>query len=186
MTRPEIVIAAALEEWKRHVEEPPGKGWGRIVDYIHEGLGWRRQFKSKAYRNRSFEWCGAFAAHCYRIAGLSLKVRKSRLASCYRLWKWSGKTKPNARRIEPHSIEPGDIVVVGPEITGGRTRWGKHICIAYKPSADGWQTIEGNAHGSLASGYGEGVVRQERPFGASNPRTYRILYGVRPLECDYI
>jgi hypothetical protein len=194
MNKAEQVVEVAHEEWSRHVEEPPGKGWGRIVDYVREGLGWRRRFRKQPYTNRSFEWCGAFAAECYRVAGLSLKARKKYLASCWRLYKWSGKAKPNERRIEPHSIKPGDIIVVGPEpykrgakrkIKLARPRWGKHICIAMKPTEGGWRTIEGNAHGQLLGGYGEGVVKQEQPYAVGNARSYRILYGIRPLAEDY-
>jgi hypothetical protein len=196
MNKAEQVVAAAREEWSRHVEEPPGKGWRRITDYIRDGLEWWRLRPKKRYTtNGSFLWCGAFASWCYDHAELKYSIRQKHLASCARLYRWSGRSKPNERRIEPHSIQPGDIIVVGPEVAPRkakrrlrkkRPRWGRHICIAERPTPDGWATIEGNAHGQFPDGsYGEGVIRTERPYAVGNARSYRILYGIRPLAEDY-
>jgi hypothetical protein len=189
----EIALEAAREEWKRGVNEHPGPGWGRIIDYIRDGLLWGWAAR-KPYRNRSFAWCGAFAAYCWAMAGLLPKIRKRHFASKYRLWRWSGKHKPNARRIAPEDIEPGDVVIVGKEpaprsaprsVRKDRPIWGHHIVLAEKRTANGWTCIHGNGHGYISGhGYGEGVVRSEYPMAASNPHVYRILFGARPLVAD--
>jgi hypothetical protein len=191
-----LIIGAAEEEHQRGVSEPPGNGWERIDEYIRgeSGLVWnwiRKRYK----RNRQFEWCGAFSAHCYAVAGLPVRLRRKHMASCYRLYKWS---KGNARRIAPADIQAGDIVVVGPEpaprtasrkLRKERPRWGRHICVAVGPAgqrARRIETIEGNAKGVLGDGtHGEGVVRRHRPLVVDDESTYRVLYGIRPLDDDW-
>lgn len=181
-----IVLQAAEEEWTCNIHEPPGNNWKRIDIYIRGGksrLGIAWSWLQKAYRrNRSFEWCGAFAAYCYSIAGVTRKNRVKHFASCYRLWKWSGGRHANSRRVDNDSLQPGDVVVMGPR---GHVR-GKHIAICEKIVGRKCHTFEGNAHGRFPDGeFGEGVVRCERPLRSGKKREYRILYGVRPLPEDY-
>jgi hypothetical protein len=198
-SRRQTIVETALEEWSRHVEEPPDKGWERIDEYIRGNLGlvWR-WLKRKYRRNGQFEWCGAFAAFCYGVAGLRPRLRRKHLASCYRLWKWSGGSTPNHRRLKLQDIEAGDIVVVGPrpaprtaskKLKKRRPRWGKHIVIAaesYRSHGHQLKTIEGNAHGKLPDGrHEEGVVRRSRPFLVTDDAEYRILFAYRPLEGDW-
>lgn len=173
-------LEVAREEHAKTVAEPPGKNWERITAYIHEGLGW--SWVDTYKKNRSFEWCGAFAAFCF-VSLVSPAIRKKHFASCYRLWRWSRKT---ARYIKPDDILPGDVVIVGPAagVLLWR-RWGRHIALCVERHSDAILTIEGNATGILGSGTkGEGVVKQRRPFKARKAKTYRVLYGVRPLPED--
>jgi hypothetical protein len=189
MTAP-IQIEVALEEHSRCIRDDQS-GARRIDTYIREGLGWTW---TKRYRPQRFEWCGAAVAFWWLWAGLSHKVRRKHLASCYRLWRWSGKGKPNERRIAPEDLQPGDIAVVGPEPAPrdaprserkARPKWGRHIVLVHRVHEDHIDTVEGNAHGRLGDGTrGEGVVRCERPLSASRTRTYRVLYGIRPVEGD--
>jgi hypothetical protein len=174
------ILAAAVEEWESHVEEPPGQGWERIDHYIRsdEGLGW--DWAKQYVKDRQFAWCGAFAAYCYGSAGLRLSIRKRVFPSTYRLYRWSS---GNNRRIQSEDIQLGDVVVVGPK---GARRWGNHITIAVRVGDDGIETIEGNAVGEGEGGVRyEGVVRQFRPFEPRR-RTHGVMYGVRPTVADYI
>jgi len=181
----------ASGEWHRHVREPPHRGWERITTYIRDGLGiswakWlERRTGSPTYEeNGSFAWCGAFAAWCYRDR-VRARIRRDRMASTYRLWRWS---RGNDRRIAPEDLEPGDIAVVGPATRAARwfKRWGNHVVIVTEVEPDvGVHTIEGNAKGTLPDGRKrEGVVKQFRPFSDPDPRTYVVRYGVRPLLED--
>lgn len=173
-------IDIAREEHALTVSEPPGKNWERITVYIHDGLGWT--WESPYRKNRDFEWCGAFVSFCFASL-VSLAIRKEHFASCYRLWRWSRKTP---RFVKPQDIVPGDIVIVGPA-AGFRLwrRWGRHITLCVERRSDAILTIEGNATGTLGNDTeGEGVVKQRRPFKARKAKTYRVLYGVRPLQED--
>jgi hypothetical protein len=194
MTKAEIVIQAAREEHARGVTDDKA-GAPRIDDYIREGLGWRW---TRRYRPQKFEWCGAFCAWLFSLVGLSAAVRKKHMASCYRLWRWSGKHEPNERRISKYELRPGDIAVCGPvpaergdsrKLRKQRPRWGRHIVLVIAVSQGLVHTFEGNAKGQLGGPKqglrGEGVIRGTRPLEASEPATYRILYGVRPLAEDY-
>lgn len=197
-SRRETIVETALDEWSRHVEEPPGKGWERIDHYIRSAKSmwwsWLKRYK----RNGQSKWCGAFAAHCYGVAGLPKGLRRAHLPSCFRLWRWSGRSTPNHRRLKLQDIEAGDIVVVGPKpaprtaskrLKKRRPRWGKHITIAaerYRSHGHQLKTIEGNAHGMLPDGtHGEGVIRRSRPFLVTDDAEYRILFAYRPLEGDW-
>lgn len=169
-----IVVAAAMEEWSRHVEEPPGRGWQRIDLYIRSNLGLVWSWLTRPYtKNRQFAWCGAFAAWCYGVAGLRADVRRRHLASTYRLDRWSART---ARRLyTPSQLRPGDIMVVGT-----KKRYGDHITIVRSVTPHYIDTVEGNAADGVFpdATVGEGVVRKRRP------RT-DFVFGVRPLPEDY-
>jgi hypothetical protein len=196
-TKTEIVLNAAREEHARGVTDDKA-GAPRIDDYIKQGLGWKgwlwRGLPQRRYRPQRFEWCGAFVAWCFSLVGLLPSVRRKHMASCYRLWRWSGKGKPNERRIAPGDLHPGDIAVVGPEPAPrdaprserkARPRWGRHIVLVVKVTSEFLHTIEGNARGQIKGGVIEGVIRGTRPLHAVDPGTFRILYGVRPVEADY-
>jgi hypothetical protein len=178
VTRAETALARAASEWALDVREPPHSNWQRIDAYLRgaEGLGWT--WLSTYTRNRQAEWCGAFAAFCY--SSLSLQIRRDHLASTYRLKRWA---KGTPRWVEPANLRPGDIVVVGAE--QGRP-WGDHVTLCIGVHGDHVDTIEGNAIGLGPDGSRrEGVVRTSRPRWVADPKTKRILFGVRPLEEDY-
>jgi hypothetical protein len=198
MTKTEIVIKAAREEHARGVTDDKA-GAPRITDYIRQGLAWRgwvwRGLPQRRYRPQRFEWCGAFCAFLFSLVGLSKAVRRRHMASCFRLWRWSGKGTPNARRVSKYELQPGDIAVCGPvpasredsrKLRKERPRWGRHIVLVIAVSQGDVHTFEGNAWGQLKHGVrGEGVIRGTRPLHSVDDSTFRILYGARPLPEDY-
>lgn len=147
-----VAIDRALAEWSSMVEEPDQ----RINTYIRsmEGIGWT--WEKEYTRNGQFAWCGAFLAFCY--TAVAYKIRQKIFPSCYRLYSnWS----QTSRKIEPRDMLPGDIVVV---YSSARATWGDHITLCRVSPIDGkFETIEGNAHGTLGDGsHGEGVIARER------------------------
>lgn len=156
-----------------------------IIEYIEEGLHWPR---TVPYRNtgklpQGFEWCGAFAAYCFRSVGLDRDIRHKHMASTFRLYDFC---KGTPRKIELDQIQEGDVVVVGRR---GSRAWGSHITICEERLPHGVLTVEGNAHGRLFSGsWGEGVIRRERPFfehsNTKKNESY-IMHAYRWLWQDY-
>lgn len=190
----ERVLAAAANEWRRVVREPSP----RIDDYIRsaQGLGWPSAEVGVDARpnipyskNGQFEWCGAFAAFAYGAAGLRPEVRRKHLASTYRLYRWargSGRWLPP----NPEAFTPGDIAVIGPEgdADGAHVTLVERVIPASHGSGASIATIEGNARGRLGDGsVGEGVIRADRsfPYRGIAQRTYRVIFGVRPLREDF-
>lgn len=191
-TRADRAVGVALNEYKRHIEEPPGHNWEEIDKYIRSprGLDWSSADENNLgepipyTRNRQFKWCGAFQAWVWGRVGLKHAIRKSSMASLYRLHRFARGT---ARLIEPDKIRRGDVLLTGP-LEGGH-EWGAHMAMATDPPRDGWvSTIEGNAFGMGIDGrHYEGVVKQRRPL-ATNPQDgeeYHVLYGVRFLPQDF-
>lgn len=153
------VVAVALAEWRRVVRDPSP----RIDEYIRgeKGLAWPtadatfRRPDAPYERDGQFEWCGAFAAHCWGVAGVSRPLRYRHFASCNRL------SRSPLDRVPLAELRPGDVLVVGEP--GGRP-WGSHVTIVERVDGGLAHTIEGNARGLLGDGsIGEGVVRRTRP-----------------------
>lgn len=168
-------VERALEEWREDIREPKGKVTdGPILTrYIKEGLGWAW---IKDYQNRTFEWCGAFAAWVWRDS-INPEIRKKHLASTYRLREWARGT-PREIKGGLSAARPGDIAVIA---TKAAKPWGDHITIIEKVEPDGrgvW-TVEGNARGEgpAPGPHIEGVVRCFRQAEA-----IRFIY--RPLDAD--
>jgi hypothetical protein len=154
---------------------------------IQSGLGWTWE---PAYTgDGDFEWCGAFAAHCWRAAGLNAEARKTYFASTYRLDRWargqSVNGKPNKKPADrllaeidenstalPWEPRAGDILLIGPAGSG----YGKHICLV-ESYADGvFRTIEGNGTGLAPNGKRwQGVVRAERKLGGEGWHARRLI-----------
>jgi hypothetical protein len=197
-SRGDAIVAAALAEWRKHVEEPPAGDAAQIDAYIRGefGLGWgsgnRRRLNERVeyVSNRDFEWCGAFAAHCYGRVGLKLTARRRDFASCYRLQRWAGEDK--RRRVALADIAPGNILIVG----DGRVPRGTHITIVERVAGDIIHTIEGNARGLLPDGsIGEGVIRRTRPIRKMGrfarcevsglSMRLRALHAYRPADDDF-
>jgi hypothetical protein len=90
-----IAVATALAAWERCIVDPRktvGDDESRtFIDTIirspSQGLGWPRcSQRVEAYRiNGDFEWCGAFAAHAWRAAGLDRRLAFASFASTFRL-----------------------------------------------------------------------------------------------------
>lgn len=160
-------VERALIEWAQDIHEPGGEVTsGPILErYILRGLAWRW---IDTYRNRSFAWCGAFAAWCW-WEGVSEETRKRAFASTYRLQRWA---KGSARLIPYEEARAGDLAVVG-----HRKAWGDHITLIERREGETLHTIEGNAYGETPSGRAEGVIKRTRD-------REEVAYIYRPLEVD--
>ena len=159
-----VAIDRALAEWSSMGEEPDR----RIDTYIRsrEGLGW--DWLDPYTRNGQFAWCGAFASFCY--SSVKFQTRHKIFPSCYRMYSsWS----QTSRKIEARDMLPGDIVVV---YSSARATWGDHITLCRVSPIDGkFETLEGNAHGTLGDGsHGEGVIARERSLDEV-AYVYRLL-----------
>ena len=172
-----VAIERAQAEFKLNVTEPGLGGRSDRIDvYIRgdEGLQW--SWEEPYTKNGQFAWCGAFAAQCW--ASLLPQIRKKTLPSTYRLWRdWQ------ARRVEPSSLRPGDIVVVFNDSATAADRekkpYGQHITLCRELAGDGkFSTFEGNARACGPSGkYREGVGTRERALSS-------IAAVYRPQEQD--
>jgi len=162
------VLARGEAEWSRVVVDP----CERVNAYIQsrEGLGW--SWEKPYERNGQFAWCGAFASFCF--TAVRFPIRQKIFPSCYRLYKnWSN----TSRHIPIENMMAGDIVVV---FSSKRSVQGDHITIATSSIENGeFNTIEGNAHGTLGDGsYGEGVVKNTR-------KVEQVAHVYRLLEDDF-
>jgi len=145
-----------------------------IDQYIRLGLGWT--WEPPYVGDGDFEWCGAFAAYCWR--GIKPALRKTYFASTYRLDRYARygsvngeKNRGTGRRLaelDEHSTalpwEPraGDILTIGPAGSG----YGKHICLVESYTDGVFKTIEGNGVGLAPNGHRwQGVVRGQRYLG---------------------
>lgn len=166
----ERAVARALEAWAEVIKEPRGEvSSGPILERFIRGPEGLRWGWIETYKNRSFEWCGAFAAWAW-AESLSPAVRRSSWASTYRLRTWAQDT---TRELELSEARPGDVLIIGE-----RKSWGDHIAILERVEGGTYHTIEGNAHGTLGNGArGEGVVKRQR-------KAEEITHVYRPLEED--
>jgi hypothetical protein len=147
------------------------------------------------------EWCGLFAAACWRAAGLDPKWCASYWASTYRLDLWARyrdfpcrvanprpATGPWRMLAEldadsttlPWAPRTGDILAIG----DGSPRSGDHICLVESFDADRrvFHTIEGNGIGLGPDGKRrQGVVRATRHLGGSGYCARRLI---RPAPSD--
>jgi len=178
------VVEAARLQWVMNIHEPPAPHWEEIDKYIRskDGLGW--DWEQPYTRNGQFQWCGAFAAWCYRQIGLSYQIRRHHMASCYRLYTWA---KSNDCLVSMPI--PGDIVIVGVSEKEHPLyrKWGNHITICETVQDEGVSTFEGNAKGTLGTKkIGEGVVRQFRPFKKDKDGQYVVRHIVRFAEEHFL
>jgi hypothetical protein len=181
-------IARAVKEWERGIFDPPvgdasdaaARCRGAITAYIREGLGWRTwtdeltEKETATYGgDRTFAWCGAFAAHAW-APFVDRSTRTRSFASTFKLHEL-GDADPRWR-VGPEDIAPGDIVVVGDD----DHRWGEHIALALRaPVADWIPTIEGNGTGLVRwRGQAQGVVLGMRALKG----VHRVRFAYRPPE----
>lgn len=205
-----VALSAGLMAWEMEIMDPTRKAFSdpafvpdrTFIDNCirsDKGLGWARcSALVKEYRwDGDFEWCGAFAAYCWAVAGLRLDIRKRYFPSTYRLDKYGqykrafleSVTKPerveeqrkylaidgDAAAIDDFAPRAGDILIVNGK------EYGQHITIVSKwRSADlVFDTVEGNATGIGPKGQRfQGVVRQTRAL-----KDCRRL--IRPSVCDF-
>jgi hypothetical protein len=211
--RGEVAAAAAMTRWNALVQEPPGQNSG-LIDGMIRSCGWTYSVASKDVRdarraagqpnpdtyrvNGDFSWCGVFVGDAWKQAGIApealpdFRDRYKRrplmmFSSCYRLVShWARNT---ARVVEPQSAQIGDVVIVGakPGSSKGAKHWGSHVTMALGAPVNGEiPTVEGNAKGAGPNGERyEGVIRRSRPLASNNPKTYRVLWVLRPLDEDF-
>lgn len=204
-----VAVEKALELWGQKIKEPQGAP-NQIDDFIRGdyGLGWSTAdainwTPHQPYtHNGQFQWCGAFAAYCWGHAGLKASIRKTDMASTWRLYKWAGLngSDPSGRVVTmPGDLLPGDILVV----SRGKKKQGEHICLVERVDHEAKliHTIEGNARGVGPDGtVYEGVVKRTRPWPKSKgglgrranmrcpvsglSQTYEGIWAYRPLDDD--
>ncbi|MCC6625404.1 MAG: CHAP domain-containing protein [Deltaproteobacteria bacterium] len=209
-------LDTAIAEWNRRVVDPPRRTWEdgawtpsrtAIDGYIRSrmGLDWPRCSwvpPVVAYRrDGDFEWCGAFAAWCWRHAGLDPELAYIYWSSTYRLDRYArravafGSLRERRLRarldglgrlylpfeadttyddVERFAPRAGDVLIVN------GIGVGQHITIveSWDPDLGGFRTVEGNAtgRGPDVTLY-QGVVKQLRRF-----HTCRRL--IRPAASD--
>lgn len=195
----ELAIEEAERLWLLDVYDPPKSDKSPQADHsraviseIVASAGW--SWATPYAGNHATEWCGMFAARCWRTAGLDPRWLATFWASTLRMAKWfryakwnetSAGTKPKTggrmfmRGTDaefPNGTQPraGDIVVVGDGIPGQ----GDHITLLVGREGNVWRTISGNGGGIGPDGKRrEGIVKASyRATGTG----YRVLWVYRP------
>jgi hypothetical protein len=199
-------LAEATRLWESDVYDPPRN------DYSPRGVASREAIQRIVndggwtwicYRgDGDVEWCGLFAAACWRAAGLDARWFAAFWASTYRLDLWARyrpfNQKPNPKpalgpfrlfaMLSPESVSlpfaprAGDILMIG----DGSPAFGEHICLveSYDEERHLFHTIEGNGHGLGPDGKRrQGVVRAVRHLGGSGYCARRLI---RPAPSDLL
>jgi hypothetical protein len=197
-------VAEAARLWssdicdpQRSDHTPRGEHSRKAIQSIVNAGGWTWL----NYRgDRDVEWCGLFAAACWRVAGLNPKWFATFWASTYRLDRWcryqdfndTKNPKPasgpyrlianldSGSKSLPFEPRAGDILMVG----DGIPAFGDHITLV-ESYADGvFRTIEGNGNGLGPDGKRrQGVVRATRNLGGSGYCARRLI---RPAPGDLV
>jgi hypothetical protein len=180
--------------------------WRGVIDSIHlsAGWGWATPYKGNGFGT---EWCGLFAAACWRKAGIDPKWLAPFFASTLRLYSWAHYRDWNDHKNQPPPVgasrrlamklsrdskvadllfEPraGDIAVVGSDPNHPE---GRHITVVtgFDRERSFVTTVEGNG-----GGYGpdekwrEGIVVGTRKIGADTGDV--VLWIYRPAESDLL
>lgn len=199
-------VTEALRLWNLDVYDPKRNDLSdaanhsrKVIDDILRAAGWHWQVPYKG--DGQVEWCGLFAAACWRAAGLDTKWLATYFASTYRLDVWAryrdfNPDKPNRKPAEgPHRLmaelderstslpfEPqaGDILMIG----DGQPAMGDHIClvVSYDSARKVFATIEGNGMGLGPDGKRrQGIVRGLRLLGGQGYCARRLI---RPAPGD--
>jgi hypothetical protein len=182
-TRAERHIARAKEENSHWITEPDGPNprGDRIDAYIRGPEGLMKSNLRKYVRNKQFPWCGAFTSWVFH--DIKPEIRKRYFPGTAGLYSWARNTP---RLIKPENLQSGDIILLGPQ--GGDID-GDHIAMVDQVFPDHVTTYEGNTNYRKQPGniYYIGVAHKTRPFAhsAKSPKTFRVLWGIRPLEEDY-
>jgi hypothetical protein len=224
----ERAVERALAAWSRDIIDPPGKSLNdsafdsdrtEIDSYIRNGvlLGGTQNPKSFKYtKDGDYEWCGAFAAHCWEPF-ITPELRQLYFPSTYRLdcygryiagfqtpnaqavWKKYPKPTEGARAylklnslstpsiVTDFGARPGDILLVG---TSTGAAYGVHVTLIerWDPDNKMFHTIEGNGTGIGPDGKRrQGVVKAQRPLGSQTPnKSYHALRIIRPGITDFV
>jgi hypothetical protein len=204
-----LAAAEALRLWNLDIYDPstrdtsPRADMSRaVIDRILRDAGWG--FATPYLGNGPPQWCGLFAAACWRVAGLDPKWLATYWASTYRLGCWVryerfDQKHPNPKPADrtdmrlgvklyehsqalPFEPRPGDVVIVG----DGEPEAGDHITIAlsYDPVTRTFDTISGNGGGDGPRGNRrEGISRREYRIGGPG---YCVRYVMRPAFVDLL
>lgn len=224
----ERAIERAVAAWQRDIIDPPSRSLRdpafepdrvEIDSYIRHGvlMGGVQNPKSFKYtKDGDYEWCGAFAAHCWEPF-IQPDLRQLYFPSTYRLDCYgrylAGFQTPNAQgiakkypkpvagerkylrlshlssvdEVNDFSPQAGDILLVG---TSNGPAYGSHVTLIEKwdPQQKMFHTIEGNGTGLGPDGKRrQGVVKALRPLGVAMPtRNYHALRVIRPGITDMI
>lgn len=217
VARGKLALSQAVALWNRRIVDPPRSTWrepvydvsreaiDQMIRSAESGLGWSRcSALVKAYRHDGdYEWCGAFAARCWRTAGLNADLANLYWSSTYRLSRYGqGKIAfgtprelslrsrfPSASRaclfIRPETTledvarfgpRAGDVLLI--DSVGVKEPYGHHVTMVDAYDGVICHTIEGNATGRGCDGTTyQGVVRRERPM-----KEWRVF--IRPAMSD--
>lgn len=205
----ELAAQEAERLWALDVFDPKPTDYSVEADRCREiigeiiraaGWGW-----TLPYRGPEPQWCGLFAAACWKEAGHDPTLFASLWASTYRLQlyaryeRFSAKSPANPppapqqpRRLITavgHGFAPrftprrGDIVIVG----DGDPTTGDHvtICVGWDAEKMIADTISGNGGGVGPRGNRrEGISR--RNYAVDQSGGYRILFVIRPAPSDIV
>jgi hypothetical protein len=224
----ERALERGLAAWNRDIIDPPRQSIrdsafdsdrAEIDGYVRNavllgGVQYPKIFKYT--KDGDYEWCGAFAAHCWEPF-VQPDLRQLYFPSTYRLDCYgrymAGFQTPNAQAIAKKYSRPevgarkhirlthtstaeevnvfapraGDILLVG---TSNGPAYGAHVTVIerWDPTAKVFHTVEGNGTGVGPDGKRrQGVVKAVRPLGSTTPtRTYHALRIIRPGITDMI
>lgn len=171
------------------------------IEGIIERAGWG--FATPYVGNGTPQWCGMFAADCWRAAGLDPASFATYWASTYRLGLWARYQKFDAKHPNPppvadeprrliaavaHGFAPkfaprrGDVIIVG----DGEPDAGDHvtICVGWNAEKMTADTISGNGGGVGPFGNKrEGISRRTY---AVDQKGYRVMFVLRPAPSDIV
>jgi len=224
----ERALERAIAAWKRDIIDPPGQSLrdssfdsdrAEIDGYIRNAvlLGGVQYPKIFRYsKDGDYEWCGAFAAHCWEPF-IHTELRQLYFPSTYRLDCFgryvAGFQTPNAQavakkyprpadgarkymklthltkaeEVEAFAPQAGDVLLVG--VSNGPA-YGSHVTLieSWDPASKVFHTVEGNGTGLGPDGKRrQGVVKAQRPLGSTTPaKSYHALRIIRPGITDFV
>ena len=206
----ELAAREAERLWALDVYDPPKGSKApyaarslEVINAILEAAGWK--WAGPYLGNGSPQWCGLFAATCWRKAGIDPRWLATFWASTLRLsywfrykaWNGSSAGKDTGRMwlavtpgmtpdrlVMPDGSRPqrGDIVVVG----DGNPVEGDHITVlvGFDAATGVFHTISGNGVGIGPDGKRrEGIVKTDY---RAEQKGYRVLYVYRPGSGDML
>jgi hypothetical protein len=198
----ELAAQTAEKLFALNVYDPPANDQSAraiasrsVIDHVLTQAGWGF---ATPYHGPEPQWCGLFAATCWRAAGLNPKWLATYWASTYRLALWAQYRNFDAKHPNPApppsdgvrlyvdlqratDIEPraGDVVIVG----DGNPAVGDHItvCCGFDAKTGAVSTVSGNGVGLGPDGKRrEGIVRRDFKPGDG----YKPMWLVRPAFDD--
>lgn len=95
----QTVIDTAQAEWARDIRDSRKypDSMARIDEYIRTDVGLLWSWLPPYAKDGDYQWCGAFAAVCWRAAGLHQEIAKYAFSSTYRLDRWAAYRQPVAK-----------------------------------------------------------------------------------------